>query len=236
MSIRLLAFAGAVMLGAAANAALVMDQLPRALGDFNNILASQDFEAANDAFDITLIDDFTVNGSQLLVTNVTAHMGGWNGFQNSHWTNPSIIRGFRVNIYSSIANAGNNITVASVDIAHGAATIGAGFGGANFDRVVSLAVNLALPGAGTYWVGVQGLMDFTGNGQIGVANSLWAGNTPGGANAFQANPGEGFGQGKTFAANTDAAYAVEAVPEPATMLALGGGLAALLARRRRKLA
>ena len=235
MNLRLLALASIVGIGATANAALVMDQLPRDIAEIQTVLASQDFETANDAFDIFVIDDFTVNASQLQVTNVTAHMGGFGGFVDTNWSDAAIVRGFRVSIFGSVADAGNNISVASVVVNHGAASIGAGYG-IFFDRVVSLAVNLALPAAGTYWVGVQGLMDFPGNGQIGVAGSTWAGSFPGGLDAWQANPGEGFGQGKTFLITpaTNAAYSVEAVPEPATMLALGAGAAALIARRRRK--
>lgn len=240
MNLRFLALASLVGIGATANAALVMDQLPRDFGDSNqSVFASQVFEPANAQFTIAVIDDFTVNSSQLEVVNVTAYMGGWNGFTDAHWSDPTRVRGFRVSIFNSIANAGDNIAVGTVDIATADATLSAGFHPNNFSRFVSLNVNIALPSAGTYWVGVQGLLDFGGGGgQMGVYQSQWSGNTPGGTNAWQANPGEGFGFGKTQMIDpaSDAAYAVEAVPEPATMLALGAGAAALIARRRRKVA
>lgn len=238
MNLRFLALASLVGVGAVANADIVMDQLPRTGQDAVNVYASQVFEAANAAFTIKAIDDFTVDASQLNVVNIKAHMGGWAGFVDANWSDPTIVRGFRVGVFASIADAANDNAIGGyVVVDHADADIMAGFGLPNFDRLVSLDVNIMLPGAGTYWVGVSGLLDFTPGGQMGVYNSVWSGNDPGGLNAWQANPGAGFGwTSQQIDPPVDLAYSVEAVPEPATLLALGAGAAALIARRRRNAA
>ena len=74
MKSRFFAAAGAVALAAASQAVLVMDQLGPTF-TFTNTLginASQDFEAANNAFDVAIIDDFTVTGATLQLNQVQA--------------------------------------------------------------------------------------------------------------------------------------------------------------------
>jgi hypothetical protein len=245
----ILAIVAAVLLGfaPAAQAVTVMDQI----GDGSNLnpsglIASQDFEPTNDSYDIAALDDFLVSG-QMVVTKVDAAMG----FFNSPDPDPNAIQDYRVEIYSSPAAAGASLTgdVASAVVPPGGVTLTDPFvpGGSDL-FLVEIPVNLALPGAGTYWVSVMPRIDFGEYGQT-VLSILTAGGFPGGLNAYQANPNLGFGFGSValvedagFGQNVDLAYRVEAtplrngvIPEPLTMTGLLMGLcgAGAYLRRRR---
>ncbi|MGE0002490.1 MAG: PEP-CTERM sorting domain-containing protein [Fimbriimonadaceae bacterium] len=85
--------------------------------------------------------------------------------------------------------------------------------------------------AGANYVGMAVERDFGLGGQVFILNGV-AG-TPGGNNGIGVSPGGGFGQTRWDTQN-NFAYDATVVPEPATMIALGAGLAALAARRRRK--
>lgn len=188
--------------------------------------ASQDFEAAFNQYDVAALDDFSIAGPRI-ITRLEADTIGWNGF-----TSYANIRNYRVEIYTSIAAAAANLngTYRQV-VARGLATDP----GVATQGRVSVPVNITIPNAGTYWVALMAEVDLGTGGQFGVLQST--GGTPGGANAWQANPGQGFGLGTSFMINPPAnlAYRMtsQPVPEPATMAALGLGAAALIRRRRR---
>jgi len=220
-------------------AVLVLNQVPAVQTEMDSLFASQDFEVGLNAFDCITIEDFTVTSSQTLVTQVRAMMGGFGGFTSpAQWAN---VTGFHLNFYTSVAAGASNLTgnAGSLLVSVGSAVItDPGFTTFNGTvRLVTLNVNMVLPGAGTYWVGVNGIMDATGSSnQIGVGNNNV---TSGGNNSALVNPGGGFGEpNNTHQWFDDSAYSVNAtaVPEPGSMIALGLGVTALLARRRRKVA
>jgi hypothetical protein len=231
---------GVAAMASMSQAIIIFDQIPVNEADQDELYNTQDYETSNNAFDIVTIDDFNASNPNLLsITRVEALLGGFSGFIDPiQW---SAVTGFRVEIYSSAAAALASLTgdVASALIPAGSATLTdlgwASYGGTA--RLVSMNVNMTLPGTGTYWVGVRGVLDATASfRQIGVANNLVVN---GGDNATMVNPGGGFG----IPGNSgfppvpgNAAYRLHAVPEPGSMIALGLGAAALLARRRRKAA
>lgn len=252
---KFLGITAVLALGTFASADLVMDQLDftRALppdGTQMSTNISQVFGPGNSAFSSVTIDDFTVNASQLRVTKVDVIMSGWNGFGFGNFQGGPVTA-FRVEFYSDPAAATGNLTgnrgSASVDPMDATVTL------LNFSfpflsaGLIELPVDVLLPGAGTYWVGVIPVLNFSG-GNIGVmATSNWSGNSgnfPGNRNAGIANPGGAFGLPGNYqdglsdhlgnVAPLDAEYRINAVPEPASMIALGIGIAALVARRRRK--
>ena len=196
---------------------------------FGNSYASQDFEPANNAFDINAIDDFSI-GTGINITRMEAMVGTWNGF-----TSFANVTAWRVEVYSSIAAGAANLTgdVGSQTVAAGSTTMPGGTTG-----LVSIPVNINISGPGTYYVGVMAVLPFTGGGQIGIQDST--GGNPGGANAWQINPGGGFGFGTSqiiggvTGPSQNLAYRMTstAVPEPASMAILGLGVAALIRRRR----
>lgn len=233
IDLRVLGILLAMGVAASSVADLVMDQLPRSLGESPAGKASQVFEPQFGQYTISYIDDFSVTPLQLQLVQVAAHMIGFGLFEESHWLDPDIVRGFRVSVYTSVSNAAAAVSLVESDVAHGDATLEPGFG--NLDRIVTIPVQLPLPEAGTYWIGVQGLMDYAAGGQIGVRDSTRSDGTPGGTNAWHVNPGGGFGFPDDMQqAAVDAAYRVEAVPEPAAWAILVPGAAALLIRRARR--
>ncbi len=179
-------------------ATIVMDQLgpDRAAQNNGTANASQDFEAANNAFDVAVIDDFTLTGAFQLDTIEAVFQGYGTAFTAAKFTDGSIT-GYRVEVYSSAAAALANLTgdVASVLIPSASATMSVPWvaaqplsGGVTLTVSSIPALNLA---AGTYWIGVIPVMNFTGNGQIGAKPSSFAG-IPGNSNSRQVNPGGGF--------------------------------------------
>ncbi len=147
------------------------------------------------------------------------------------------VRGWRVSYWSSAAGAGNSGndltggTIATELVSGSRVSYSTIVSGSQF-RVDLSGLNHNT-GAGRVWIGMAAVMDFTGNGQVFILSNTNPANG-GGNNSVGANPTNGFGLGNSFPVNTNAAYAVKSVPEPATMLALGAGLAAVAARRRRK--
>lgn len=191
-----------------------------------NASASQDFEAANDAFDIISIDDFSINQAYNF-TSIDAGFLGWNGFSTF-----AAVTGYRIEIYSSVAAAGTSLTGDQ-----GSYLVTSGFStpGAVTSSIINVPKAFSL-NAGTYWIGVMAVLNFTGGGQLGIQEST--GGTPAGANGMQANPGLGFGAGSTFAptaGSRNMAYRLNGtpVPEPGTFIAIGLGVAGLVAARRR---
>ena len=98
-----------------------------------------------------------------------------------------------------------------------------------------MALSVTLPAPGTYWLAVMGDMPGTAApNQHGIFQNT---SNPGNQNATWVNPGGGIiPGGAPTDSGADASYRLHAVPEPGSMIALGIGLAALLARRRRRLA
>jgi len=192
-----------------ATAEVVMDQI----GDMDgsglgaNIMASQDFEAAYDIYDIIVADDFTGDGASINMVEMV--LGGWNGF-----VDPSSVAGYTANLYSSADAAGANLTgdIASQYVDAADATMSPDWMGANFligmDSDLSSAV-------GTQLVGVMAANDFATGGQTGTADSILAD----AAGCIQANPAGGFGFGPWQAAPGAAAYRISggAPADPCTL-------------------
>lgn len=134
---------------------------------------SQNFEAANDAFDNELADDFVVPAAGWVVDTVTVPGLYFNG--------PGPAPSVHVNFY---ANSGT---------LPGAAVVGCDYpavvpADAAGDFTLTLAPACALA-AGTYWVSVVANMNFTPSGQWGWSDRTVTSNNP----AAWRNPGGGFG-------------------------------------------
>lgn len=226
VNLALVTVAAAVMSGSASAATLWYN------GDFDGVNGGNISGMAG--FDSRIYDDFQVNGS------------GWN------------VDGAFMQIVSSIAPA--NLTTWSWEIRQGMSTGNGGSvvasgtssllvtatGGSAFGRpeykvsVSGLNVNLS---AGHYWLG----------GKIGgtdTSNDIYL-ETTGGANfvGFQGNNDNSFWDSTSFgfaynnasdglgSAPADFVMGVtgtEVVPEPASMCALGFGIAGIIAKRRKK--
>ena len=145
-----------------------------------NITASQIFEAANTAYDVATIDDFTFD-AQTTVTSIETVISGWNGYVGLDG-----VTNFTINVYSSPEAAGADLVgdVYSIDIVEATLLEWSGDG-----DLVSFEINLVLP-AGTYYFAVVPWNEFGTNGQTGIAGS-----TLGDGLFYQANPNGGFGFG-----------------------------------------
>lgn len=221
-----------------ANATLtiVMDQIgPDPSWISNTFHASQDFELANNNFDVITIDDFTMPpGGPLQVMSVEGVIGEFNG---AGW--PEAVTGYRAEFYLSTASAVASLTgnAGTCTIAPANATLVV-WGTGNDRRKVTLDVtgcNIMLAGGVQYWVGIIPIQNFAGNGQVGVASTQNPGAMPGGSNGFQANPGGGFGfQGglQSLSPASNPAYRVAVAPEPTSLAMIGFAAAILLGARR----
>lgn len=197
--------------------------------------ASQEFEAANAAFHVAMIDDFRVNHAAGVTLRVAeAAVVGFNipgGMSN----NLHLVTGWRFEVYSSVAAAGANLTgdVASTTIAAGAAGITTPWTTAPQSGLVTLDIsgaNIHL-NPGLYWMAIIPQLAFGTGGQLGVYDSTFVG-FPANGNSHQVNPGGGFGFGQSAPRDTNSAYRLTAIPAPGAIALMG--LAGLAAVRRRR--
>lgn len=241
MRYKTLATGTILVLGCAANADVVLDQISLVEANNPTLYTSQDFEPALPAHDLNFIDDFTVDPLHINIDRVEVVFGlrsGPFGLPDSFWAN---VTGIRVEFYSSVAAGAANLTG---DLGSTLIPIG-GVTRTNLGFITIASMSLldmsgafaTLPGAGTYWMGIMGVMDATAaNNQIGPTNN---GLNPGNQNGTFINPGGFWGfPGNSQNFNVDISYRIHStpIPEPASLIALGIGAAALLARRRRRLA
>ncbi len=212
---------GASLSGSAVGA-VVMDQI----GDVN----AYDFGAPPTlsqvftdipSWNCMVIDDFTVDASELQITHVSGLLWaqfGFDKFQN--------IDAYQLSVFSAPGKAGDNLSgdVCNLIVYAGSGASVAQVNGGDYG-LVSLNVNLSLLSAGTYWVGISPLAADSIAGRFYVQNSGAHGLiAPGNHDGQFANPDDGLGYGVLKLMNVDYAYAVTAVPEPAaiTLWILGG--------------
>lgn len=214
----LLAFLG--FISQSANGAVVLDQIGSVgdydLGSGSSHSISQIFTDFPD-FDSAVLEDFSVTSSQLQVNNVSAlfkALGGFTAFQD--------VEAYALNFYSDPNLAATSLTgdIASLLVVAG--------GGAMVTEVVeashtaefglvSLATDLTLPGAGTYWVSISPRSANSQTGQFEVMAGGASGPvTTGSADAVLATPRDGFGQGAFTTVQKGYAYSVTVVPEPSS--------------------
>lgn len=196
--------------------------------------ACQEFEPANASFNVAMIDDFVVGPGGVRLLRAEAVMTGF-GLPSGVTNNFDRVTGWRVEIYTSVAAAGSNLTgdAGSVTIPAANAVVTTPFTTSPASGHVMLdisAANINLA-QGVYWLAVIPQMAFAGNGQLGVNDSTFVG-FPSNNNSHQVNPGGGFGFGPSVARDTNSAYRLIAIPAPGAMALLG--LAGLAAARRRR--
>ena len=184
-------------------------------------------------FDCAVLEDFTVDSSELGIGQVSGLFkaeGGFASFQD--------VDGFELNIFSDVNLAATSLTgnIASLVLVagSGASVVQVIDSSGNGEYgLVNLNVNILLPSAGTYWLAISP-KSLNATGQFLIPNGGASGDvTPGNANAMFANPGLGFGLGALSPLNLDYAYSVTAVPEPGSVgLWFSAGLGLCVRRRR----
>lgn len=224
---------GAILPG---SAAVVLNQI----GDVNTYLfdtapgptPSQIFTDFP-SYDCTVLEDFTLTGTELQITQVSVlfrAQGGFISFQQ--------IQSYYLNFFSDPGLAATTLTgnVASFEITPGAgATVTQVIDGTGTYEygLVTLNVDIAMPSAGNYWVGVSPKTAVSAGQFLLMNNGATGAVTPGNANGKLANPEQGFGGSSLASTNLDYAFYINGIPEPATVtLWIIGGCGWLCRRRR----
>jgi hypothetical protein len=227
----LLAVACGVCLPGSAAGAVVMDQIGQANAYGNGVspTISQIFTDFT-GYDCMGIDDFTVSGAELRITHVSALLlagGGFAGFQD--------VTGYQLSIFSSPTEAAASLkgNVGNLLLVAGSGASVTQVNGGDVG-LVDLVVDILLPAAGTYWLGISPVAaDYLAGRFYLQYNGAQGAATPGNDNGTFASPDDGFGIGTLFPMTVDYAYAVTVVPEPAAgMLWIIGGCGWLCRRRR----
>lgn len=228
---KFLVVAAVASIAAVGMAEVLLDQIGPNTNATNGqgVYASQEFEAAYTQYNIAVIDDFAVPAGGRSLDRVEFVLGWW----NTAAFNIGAVAGYKVQIYSSTAAAGGNLTgnVFSGTVAAGGTSYvpwgTSSLGYPNYKVTIPISTPLLNPG--TYWIGVMPQNTFGTNGQTGVSGSTLGG----GNNAYQANPTNAFGQGTLFLINpgTNGAYLVSAIPEPASLALVALGTLVLIRRR-----
>ncbi len=178
------------------------------------------------------VDDFQAPASLLTLTNVSVVMVG-----GSSSNGPVDAQGWEVNIYSSLAALQSSFAgdVAHVVLPASAATLTGSLNNPYntdaYSALVSLPVQITLPAAGKYYVGVIPEMRFLPASMNYYSTSNVPGFFPAGSNAYEESTFNGLsGPGG------DLPYRVTATPEPsaaALIFAAAGILGGMVRRSRR---
>lgn len=218
------------------HAAVVLDQIgDPSLYDFTQLpppTPSQVFSDFPD-FDCVVLEDFTVTTSELRVTAVAVLIraqGGFLSFQNVQAYQLSIFNNVNLAASTLIGDAGYALVPAGPGVAVTQVTDPSG---THEYGLVVLNVDIALPSAGNYWVGVSPVAASTVAGQFFVQTTDQG--TSGAANGRLANPGLDLGVGALSTPGNHYAYSVTVVPEPATLTLWVIGSCWWLSRRQRLL-
>lgn len=227
---KIILLAGLAVLSSAANAVLLYDQAAHTPGaSGGNGLSAWDDGVT---FDRTVADDFIVGAGGWRVDMVDTK-GVWNAAPFAR--DPA--SGFKVQFWQDAANTPGALFNAqtSTSITR-SATIGTWFGREGFRWDINIAaVNLT---AGKWWVSITAV-DPLNFFQLTSTPTTAVQNTQAHVREFRTGAGYPIGSWGTtasvFGTAHDAAFSIhgQAVPEPATMAALGLGVAALLRRRRK---
>jgi len=167
--------------------------------------ACQDFEDANDIYDVATIDNFTVTTS----CEVFDIMVGLSTFNNC---DVNAITGFHINIHSTLDSAETSMigNYGSIYVAAGDHWTNLLSNGDYFlyfhDAYGSELSLLPILIPGEYWFSVVPENSFSSNGQTGITYS-----TIGDADAFSTNPNEGFNNGPSWDLPAPLSYTIGAI-------------------------
>lgn len=168
-----------------------------------NSTVSQDFEAANNAFDNQLADDFVVPAGQTWTVNEV-------DVQGMYFNGPGPAASFNVFFYQDSGTLPGTLVYTATGLSYS--------GNPNF--VIPLTTPAVLA-SGTYWVSVQARQDFTPAGEWGWQDRTVTSNST----AAWQNPGGGFGTTCTTWGRRGATCAIDA-PAPDQVFRLLGTSAA----------